>query len=120
MIIDMRSPEERRAAALLDTEERRTAEAQLNRLEVHEAAAAGVLDGMEAEWTRRVAPHEARKAEIRRGIELLEAIEGEACDAIIAIDRELAPGLKAAMAGHTEASDNYYRARRAFQMQWQQ
>jgi len=119
MIIDMRSPEERRAAALLDTEERRTAEAQLNLLGVQKAAAAGVLDGMEAEWTRRVAPHEARKAGIQRAIELLEAIEGEACDAIIAIDRELAPGLKAAFADHTEAYDNHYKARCAFQMRWQ-
>ena len=120
MSIDMRSPNERRAAALLDTEERRTAEAQLNLLGVQKAAAAGVLDGLEAEWKRRVAPHEARKAGIRRGIKSLEIVEGEVCDAIIAINRELAPGLKAAMAEHTEAYDNHYKARCAFQARWQQ
>ena len=118
MSIDMRSPEERRAAALLDTEERRTAEAQLNLLGVQKAAAAGVLDAMEAEWMRRVAPHEARKAEIRRRIELLEIIENEACDAIIAIDRELAPKIKDAETKAASADGDHYKVRCAFQTRW--
>ena len=120
MSIDMRSPEERRAAALLDTEERRTAEARLHLLATRFAVANGALDGLEAEWKRRVAPHEARKAEIRRAIELLEAIEGEACDAIIAIDRELAPKIKDAETKAASADADHYKVRCAFQKRWRQ
>jgi hypothetical protein len=107
------SPDQQRAAAILDTEERRAAEARLHLLATRLAVANSTLDWLEAEWKRRVAPHESRKAELRRAIELLEVIEGEACDAIIAIDRELAPKIKDAETKAASADAEHFEAQRA-------
>lgn len=113
LIIDMRSPEERRAAELADTEEARAREARLRMLATHKAATEGVLEGLEEELKRRCEPHQKRKAEIRAAITLLEAMESETDDAIEAIRDEMRPAIEAAEADSCAAFEAYWAAREA-------
>ena len=115
LIIDMRSPEERRAAEIADTEERRAAEAKLRLLATHKAATEAVYEGLEAELKRRCEPLEKRKADLRAAITLLETMESEADDAIEAIRDEMRPAINAAEADTCAAWDAYWNARQAVQ-----
>ncbi|MBK8199200.1 MAG: hypothetical protein IPK75_12625 [Acidobacteria bacterium] len=113
LVIDLRSPEERRAAAIADTEEARAAEARLQLLATHKAATAGALESLEQTLKARMAPHVQRKVELRRAIEFLEALESETDDAIVAVQDDLAPAIAAAEADAAAADLAHWEAWKA-------
>lgn len=113
LIIDMRSPEERRAAAMADTEEARTRAARLRQLETHKTATAGVLEGLELDLKRRRDPLEKRLDELKAASSTLDMLIGETMDAITALENEMAPAINAAEADANAADTAHWEETRA-------
>lgn len=113
LVIDMRSPDERRAAEIADTEEARARAARLRQLETHKAATAGVLEGLELELKRRRDPLEKRLDELKAALSTIDMLIGETMDAITALENEMAPAIAAAEADDNAADAEHWEALRA-------
>lgn len=110
IIIDLRSPEERRAAAIADTEEAKARAARLRMLETHKAATAGVLEGLELDLKQRRDPLEKRLDELKAASSTLDMLIGETMDAITAVENEMAPAIAAAEADANAADAEHWTA----------
>jgi ribosomal protein L29 len=113
IIVDLRSPEQKRAAAIADTEEARARQAQIHRLATHEAATRAVYDNLVAEQASRNAPHLQRVKTLRETIAVLETLVEADEAAIEAIDNDLAPRITAAGDDQCAAWDALWDARQA-------
>ncbi len=107
------NPDQKRAEIILLGPEAAAANEALRKLRAHKDAKYTVVENLDENLKQRLTPHQARKAEIRASIELLEKLEGEVDDIITGIEREAAPAIRAAEMDYCAADAEYWDAWKA-------